>query len=465
MLEFLIPILYPEKPTRVTMTVGNTIFGAFLGEQKVDWGIILQSVIAKLVEGARKLKATPIGPYMFHLYMGQEVLSVKEMVAYDISLDLLKYDYTLELEPNQGSLARSDPQPSPSVQQNRRKSSYWPGSSYSRENRNKALDLTHQKIEEMSHSFSNAIRWMELAKIHYDQLEEVVSDVCKALGNVDIWDIDEALFQVAQKQEVADRDARISQLSREKEELQTRQIKAEKDLKLEESKTQGAHRLIGLLEEHVWNLRDVVIKARLYDEAIAKTGGVTTLELIQICVDYSTRIETILAEMRALFATQNCFFCGSSVPLEKVPNLVEFPDLPPTEVLQNLQTPTTLRTNQESMESGERHDPGSDARTKEVGRTQPEDELTPALVPTTVSETLPLPTDPALAIPSPLIPSPGLVNPEPSTSLPFPPLLEIARMYVECVRRQAALTQTPRFQELLNQSQGITQASPQQRLF
>ena len=42
---------------------------------------------------------------------------------------------------------------------------------------------------------------------------------------------------MAQKQEVADRDARISQLIREKEELQTRLTKAKKDLKLEEAKT------------------------------------------------------------------------------------------------------------------------------------------------------------------------------------------------------------------------------------
>ena len=35
-LEFLVPILYSEKPTRVTVTVGNTIFGALLGERKVD---------------------------------------------------------------------------------------------------------------------------------------------------------------------------------------------------------------------------------------------------------------------------------------------------------------------------------------------------------------------------------------------------------------------------------------------
>ena len=58
MLEFLIPILYSEKHIQVTMTMDNTIFGALLGEWKVDWGIILQSVVAKLIEGIREEKAT-----------------------------------------------------------------------------------------------------------------------------------------------------------------------------------------------------------------------------------------------------------------------------------------------------------------------------------------------------------------------------------------------------------------------
>ena len=35
-LEFLVPLLYPEKPTKVTITVGNTIFGALSGERRVD---------------------------------------------------------------------------------------------------------------------------------------------------------------------------------------------------------------------------------------------------------------------------------------------------------------------------------------------------------------------------------------------------------------------------------------------
>ena len=142
-LEFLIPILYPEKPTWVMVTVGNTIFGALLEERRVDWGIVLQTVVAKLVEGARKLKATPIGPYLFHLYMEQEVLSAKEIVAYDIVLDLLKYNCNLEPDPDQDqdSPTRLDPQPSPSVRHNRQKKSDRPGSAQSRGNRSEAPEL------------------------------------------------------------------------------------------------------------------------------------------------------------------------------------------------------------------------------------------------------------------------------------------------------------------------------------
>ena len=39
-LEFLVPLLYPEKPKRVMITVGNTIFGALSGKRLVDWGIV-----------------------------------------------------------------------------------------------------------------------------------------------------------------------------------------------------------------------------------------------------------------------------------------------------------------------------------------------------------------------------------------------------------------------------------------
>ena len=149
--------------------------------------------------------------------------------------------------------------------------------------------------------------------MQYDQLGDVVVDVCKALGDVAIQNIDAALSQVAQKHEVVERDSRINQLIQEKEELQVQFWKTERELKLKQLKTQGAHRLIGLLEEHVRNPGDLVIKVRIYDKAVAKIGGVTALKLIHICVDYSTRMEIIQAEMRVLFDNRNCFFRGSPV--------------------------------------------------------------------------------------------------------------------------------------------------------
>ena len=324
-------------------------------------------------------------------------------------------------------------------------------------------------------------------------------DVCKALGDVTIQDIDTALSQVVRKQEVAERDSRINELTQEKEELKDQLWKMERELKLEQSKTQGAHRLIGLLEEHVQNPGNLVIKARIYDEVVAKIGGITALKLIHICVDNSTRMETILAEMRVLFDSRNSFFRGSPIPLEKFPDLTDFPDLPPADLLQNLQTPTTLRTTRDSAESEGRPAPGSDARTSEAERPQqespapaqqpestpipeptstptsgstsapvPEPMPTPAAqdpVPMDTTETPPLPISPTPVVPSPPTNSPAASDSRPKAPLstPRPSLVETAREYMESVRRQAAFTHTLEFQELLRQ--GLSQALPQRSLF
>ena len=66
-LEFLVPLLYPEKPTRVMTTVGNTIFGALSGERPVDWGQVVKDVVQRLFAGMGKSKATPICPCLPHV--------------------------------------------------------------------------------------------------------------------------------------------------------------------------------------------------------------------------------------------------------------------------------------------------------------------------------------------------------------------------------------------------------------
>ena len=96
--EFLVPLLYPEKPTRVTIMVGNTIFGALSRERPVDWGLVMKDLVQRLFSGMDKSKATPICPYVFHLYQLHEVLLPAEKKEYRIKEALLKHNVESEGE-------------------------------------------------------------------------------------------------------------------------------------------------------------------------------------------------------------------------------------------------------------------------------------------------------------------------------------------------------------------------------
>ena len=45
MLEFVIPTFYSKKPIRLIILVGNIVFGAYTGEQEVDWALVMRNTI------------------------------------------------------------------------------------------------------------------------------------------------------------------------------------------------------------------------------------------------------------------------------------------------------------------------------------------------------------------------------------------------------------------------------------
>lgn len=77
-LEFLAPILNPEKPRRLTIRLANTIMGAFSGERSVNWGILIRGTIEKLVRNVGMTRPTPISPFLYHLYRRHELLTGDE---------------------------------------------------------------------------------------------------------------------------------------------------------------------------------------------------------------------------------------------------------------------------------------------------------------------------------------------------------------------------------------------------
>ena len=63
--EFLVPLLYPKKPTRVTITMGNTIFGALSKERPIDWGQVIKDVVQRQFFGMANPRQLQVAPMSF----------------------------------------------------------------------------------------------------------------------------------------------------------------------------------------------------------------------------------------------------------------------------------------------------------------------------------------------------------------------------------------------------------------
>jgi hypothetical protein len=91
MLAFLAPIVYPDKPNRITVTLGNTIFGALIGGRKVNWARIITNLVIQLAARIGKSRASPICPFLYHLYEQKELLKPEEERTWKIQEGMMKY--------------------------------------------------------------------------------------------------------------------------------------------------------------------------------------------------------------------------------------------------------------------------------------------------------------------------------------------------------------------------------------
>ena len=126
LLEFIVSIVHPDKPTQVTRTIGNIIFGALDGDNPVDWEKVFMDLVHKLVGEVGKTKPTPICPFLYHLYKSQDLLTEEEETDYRAAQELTRYRITLESEPESAHesddevrviTAPEQPVPQPEAQQ------------------------------------------------------------------------------------------------------------------------------------------------------------------------------------------------------------------------------------------------------------------------------------------------------------------------------------------------------------
>ena len=108
MLEFVVPILYSKKPARVTVMIGNTIFGAYTGEREVDWTLILRDTVKRLLTGIGKSKSTPICPYLLHLYIAYNIVQAEDKKVYMVDESFMCRDIKKDEDEEPAGLEDSD---------------------------------------------------------------------------------------------------------------------------------------------------------------------------------------------------------------------------------------------------------------------------------------------------------------------------------------------------------------------
>jgi len=172
-LEFLIPILYPKKPTWVTVVVANTIFGA-MKSRLVHWGKVIAGIVSKLTDYVKKSKLSPINLYLFHFYYQAKVMNSEEMIEYNTRVSLLKYGLMSEVEP--GRLKSEDEEPEEEEQlidykERQRKST----NSTSRGK----LPFQEKLKEKVSKFYQIGIEWVLQAQEYHDNLVELMIEIAK----------------------------------------------------------------------------------------------------------------------------------------------------------------------------------------------------------------------------------------------------------------------------------------------
>jgi hypothetical protein len=69
----------------------NTIFGALNGGQKVNWARIIANLVIQLAARVGKSRASPICPFLYHLYERKELLRPEEEKSWKIQEVMMKY--------------------------------------------------------------------------------------------------------------------------------------------------------------------------------------------------------------------------------------------------------------------------------------------------------------------------------------------------------------------------------------
>ena len=189
--------------------------------------------------------------------------------------------------------------------------------------------------------------------------------MAEVLDITDLRDFDKTLGTIPRPRDLAEWDNRIRELQKEKALLKAQLTWKESKLSVVDRKTDEALHLLSQFQTYIGQPGELITKARIFDETVAKVLSMTRAKVMNIVVDYSSKMETLLVEMPKLMASLHL-----AALQPRTLDLSKFPKIPTAEILHGLSTPTKATgtmTSSPSFLAG----PGSDAQKRPIGEQSP----------------------------------------------------------------------------------------------
>jgi hypothetical protein len=303
LLAFLVPIVYPEKPNRITVTWGNTIFGVLNGGRKVNWARVITTLVVQLAARVGKSRASPICPFLYHLYEQKELLRPEEEKAWKIQEGMLKYGESGS-EDEAGSASGSEDEEDDEEEEEEETQVLL--------NRPPKRPRQEDKSEQAGATLVPKLKGPSLSSS-----KDRFQSICKALGEMQAEHDrrGELLMEACQLAVCGP-----SKLPERIRKMMMDQARVEDSRKLREENARLNLKVGNLLNENraAWTqaeaaaasaerIRDfvhqagqVVAKAELFDEKVGIGSKPSGTRIAMILTDYSEKLEQVLVDMRVI---------------------------------------------------------------------------------------------------------------------------------------------------------------------
>jgi hypothetical protein len=311
-LEFLIPVLHPEKPTRVTITLGNLIFGALSGNRKADWGRIVFDLVAQLTSRVGKSRATPVSPYLFHLYHKEELLSGEEEKTWNAQEMLLKYgeSETDDEAPSESGSEEEEEEeedtPMPPTKRTKMKSTskspQGKGKSPMPESPPKGKDPEPEPGSaepESSDPFTTMIKILEISRDEWASKSCLLKEIAKLVGYVPGSDLAARVAECIQDPVETERlKEQNRNLIDEVDRLTIELLKTKDEAANNREIAMNVLKVSERIRATVGQPGEAVSKAKLFDAKVHEDKKLSGSRILRILSDFAERIEGVLKEIR-----------------------------------------------------------------------------------------------------------------------------------------------------------------------